>query len=228
MRREILARQKGNTGPDERREVPRRLPSAARRAQLLDVARQIILDSGISALTMEALAETAGVTKPIVYRHFENSEDVTVAVLREYASRSIKFTIARVIRVTNLEDFFDKIIDALFDFIRDNGALSRSITSGFSSTPRIDACFQEMQNRALRIYDHLLREQGVPEQRTQIASYALMEMINSTILEFAPRSGPGDRDVLKEMVRGTIRALVGPDSGRPHVPLHLLECEDNG
>lgn len=224
MRRDRLATEQVKSEP--RTTAKRaRLSGEARRAQLLEIARRIILESGISALTMEALAETAGVTKPIVYRHFGNSEDVTVAVLKEYVSQSIVFTIGRIDGVSNLEEFFDVIIDGLFDFIRENGALSRSITTGFSSTARIDACFHDMQSRALRIYGHLLREQGMRDQRAEIAAYALKEMINSTILEFAHRNEQGDRDALKSMVRGSIRALVGENSKRPQIPIDLLEVE---
>lgn len=192
---------------------------------MLDIARRVILESGIAALTMETLAEAAGVTKPIVYRHFGNSEDVVVAVLKEYAALSTSFTMARVEGAGDLEAFFDRVVDSLFDFIEDNGAITRSITSGFSSTARIDACFQEMQNRALRVYSHLLRQQGVPDPRIEIASYALMEMINSTILEFAQRREASDRTALKEMVRGTIRALVGRTKRRPEIPGELLYIE---
>lgn len=228
IRRKTLASKRAKGDLLDATRASRRLPGAARRAQLLEIARGIILRSGISALTMEALAEIAGVTKPIVYRHFGNSEDVTVAVLTQYASRSIEFTMARVEGARDLEEFFDRVIDGLFDFIHQNGALSRSITTGFSSTARIDACFQDMQNRALRIYDHLLLEQGVTESRAQIASYALKEMINSTILEFAHRDEPGDRAALKEMVRGTVRALVGTQSKQPHVPARLLVVDEQG
>lgn len=203
-----------------------RLPSHERRTQLLGIARAIILKDGIGALTMEALAEAAGVTKPIVYKHFENSEDVTIAVLREYAQASVEFTIGRLRQTRDLEEFFTEVIDSLFDYVGANGALSRSITSGFSSTPRIDACFLEMRNRALRIYTHLLKRQGIAEGRALLAGYALMEMINSTILEFAKRGDAEDRRTLKDMVLATVNALVGGKGLPPDIPDHLFGTYD--
>jgi len=119
----------------------------------------------------------------------------------------------------------DRIIDSLFDFIKEEGAVVRSITNGFSSSQNVDACFQDMQGRALRVYRHLLLEQGVPERKATLAAYALMEMINSTITEFAHKSNEEDREMLKEMVRGALRVLIHGKSIKPHVPAHILEPE---
>ena len=56
--------------------VRTRLTKADRRTQLLDVAAQLIVDSGASAITMEGLAEAAGVSKALPYAHFDNAVDV--------------------------------------------------------------------------------------------------------------------------------------------------------
>ena len=47
-----------------------RLPAPARRAQLLDVARRVFARDGYRGASMEAIAEAAGVTKPVLYQHF--------------------------------------------------------------------------------------------------------------------------------------------------------------
>lgn len=57
----------------------RRLPQAARREQLLDVAEALFLDRGFAAVTMEDVASAAGVSRPIPYNHFGSKEGVYVA-----------------------------------------------------------------------------------------------------------------------------------------------------
>lgn len=49
-----------------------------------------------------------------------------------------------------------------------------------------------------------------------------MQMINSTILEFATRYDPSDRKILKDMVCGTMWALVGSEGRKPHITRYLL------
>ena len=59
---------------------PRRLPAEQRREHLLDVGAAIILDSGFESLTMEAVAERAGVSKGLGYAYFENAEELALAL----------------------------------------------------------------------------------------------------------------------------------------------------
>jgi AcrR family transcriptional regulator len=53
----------------------------ARGLQLLDVVEALALDEGAPAVTMERIAELAGVAKPVVYRHFGNASAALLAVL---------------------------------------------------------------------------------------------------------------------------------------------------
>jgi len=59
-----------------------KVPRRERTAQLLDVALELILESGYGALTMAAVAERAGVSKPIVYRSYPNRAALLAALLR--------------------------------------------------------------------------------------------------------------------------------------------------
>lgn len=55
-----------------RRRYAPRLAAAQRREQLLDAALEVILELGYSGISIEAVARVAGVTRPVVYDHFEN------------------------------------------------------------------------------------------------------------------------------------------------------------
>ncbi len=52
-----------------------------RRAQLLDVARKVFGHGGFHAVSMDAVAKEAGVTKPILYDHFPSKKDLYLALL---------------------------------------------------------------------------------------------------------------------------------------------------
>ena len=62
--------------------VTPRLPRAARRAQLVEVAAGAFLERGFEATSMEEVAQAAGVSRLIVYRIFESKEKLYRAVLR--------------------------------------------------------------------------------------------------------------------------------------------------
>lgn len=59
----------------------RRLSGAERRAQLLDVARDIVAADGYPALTMDRVAGQAGVTRPVVYQQFTDLSGLTTALV---------------------------------------------------------------------------------------------------------------------------------------------------
>ena len=58
-----------------------RVGAGERRAQLLEVAADIVSGGGARALTMDAVAVKAGVHRPVVYRHFENAGAMLDAVV---------------------------------------------------------------------------------------------------------------------------------------------------
>jgi len=59
----------------------RRLTADARRRQLFDVALALFAEHGYSATTMDDIAEAAGVTKPLVYQHFESKRALYLELL---------------------------------------------------------------------------------------------------------------------------------------------------
>ena len=64
-----------------------------RRAQLLDVGRQLFAERGYDGTSVEEIAARAGVSKPVVYEHFGGKEGLyAVVVDREVASLLAAFT----------------------------------------------------------------------------------------------------------------------------------------
>src|ERR1700727_792946 len=54
-----------------RRYAPRMAPEK-RREQLIDAALNVIVEQGYEGVSIEAIARTAGVTRPVIYDHFPN------------------------------------------------------------------------------------------------------------------------------------------------------------
>lgn len=54
---------------------------AAREEQILDVAQRLLLERGYHGLTMDRIATAIDYSKGTVYQHFQNKEDLLVAVM---------------------------------------------------------------------------------------------------------------------------------------------------
>jgi AcrR family transcriptional regulator len=74
----------------------RRLTADARRRQLFEVALSLFAEHGYAATTMDDIAESAGVTKPLVYQHFESKRalylELMDVVSRELVTRIVEAT----------------------------------------------------------------------------------------------------------------------------------------
>ena len=64
-----------------------RLPAAARRRQLLDVALDAFADRGFHGTSMDEVAAAAGVTKPVLYQHFGSKRELYVELLDDVGSQ---------------------------------------------------------------------------------------------------------------------------------------------
>src|SRR5271166_363094 len=60
-----------------------RLRKAERKRQLLAHAKQLFVTLGYQDTTTEKIARAAGVTEPVLYRHFENKKALFLEVLQE-------------------------------------------------------------------------------------------------------------------------------------------------
>ncbi len=69
-----------------------RLPAAERREQLLDTVLRVIAEQGVHKVSIDVVAREAGVTRPVVYGHFADSN----ALLRASLDRENEGALAQV------------------------------------------------------------------------------------------------------------------------------------
>ena len=65
------------------------MPAEARREQLLDVTKAIVADRGFHAVSIEAVAREAGITRPVVYGHFQDLQTLLEALVEREGERAL-------------------------------------------------------------------------------------------------------------------------------------------
>jgi AcrR family transcriptional regulator len=68
---------------------PTRMSAAERREQLLDVTKAIVAKHGFHAVSIEAVAREAGITRPIVYGHFSDLQGLLEALVEREGERAL-------------------------------------------------------------------------------------------------------------------------------------------
>ncbi len=61
-----------------------------RREQLLNAALSVIVEQGYEGVSIEAIARTAGVTRPVIYDHFPNLERLLRALIEREEEHALK------------------------------------------------------------------------------------------------------------------------------------------
>ena len=66
-----------------------RMAAGARREQLLDVTKRIVAEHGFHAVSIEAVAREAGITRPVVYGHFADLNALLRALVDREGERAL-------------------------------------------------------------------------------------------------------------------------------------------
>lgn len=67
-----------------------RLPAPKRREQLLGCAAELFARRGYARATTAELAKAAGVTEPIIYRHFKSKRELYIALIATTAEQTLR------------------------------------------------------------------------------------------------------------------------------------------
>jgi AcrR family transcriptional regulator len=67
-----------------------RMQAGERREQLLDTTKAIVAQRGFHGVSIEAVAREAGITRPIVYGHFQDLQGLLEALVDREAARALE------------------------------------------------------------------------------------------------------------------------------------------
>ncbi|WP_428938453.1 TetR/AcrR family transcriptional regulator [Fontivita pretiosa] len=95
-----------------------RLKAAQRRRQLIEVATRLFAKTGYEATTTAAIAEAAGVTEPILYRHFRSKQELFVAIVREVSEYTLQQWRQLIADITDPAEKIRAISNALPEHMR--------------------------------------------------------------------------------------------------------------
>ena len=102
---------------------------SAQKKQLLGTAKAIIVEEGLQRFTMEALAQTAGVTPPLIYYYFSGRQALLKSLLvQDYESYRLK-TVAEVGAAKSFDDVVRSTAKS-FKLTKSQAELVLSMSSG--------------------------------------------------------------------------------------------------
>ena len=173
-----------------------RLSKASRREQLLDSAAEVLLQRGPGGITMEGLAQQAGVSKALPYVHFDNAGSVLVELYQREMQNLGERVAAALASQIEPSARLRAAVHSYFDVVVERGAILAMLAGPGSSIPVLADSGERLGNRFVAAI--FRREFGVPEEAAMINAALLLGALNGGI--DALTHGEGSRRAIEETV----------------------------
>jgi AcrR family transcriptional regulator len=196
------------------RDTPRRLPAKERRGLIEEAAARLFAERGYTATTVEDIVAAAGVSKPMLYRHFESKKELQVKLLEHRRDELAAAPLDSFLQGHGApHERLAAMIDAWFEHVEQHPDTSRVLFQDATGDAEIRALQHELRRRQRAADMALLREFApqLPEPELE----PLGEIIRSSLTGLAlwwlehpavPRSA-----VVTAMLRMTRGMLAGVD-----------------
>lgn len=181
-----------------------KLPREARQASILRAAATAFARAGFAGTSMEDVAAEAGITKLIVYRHFDSKEELYRDVLARVEDRLREETTALLAS----PEPRGSIITALLRVGREDPDGLRLLLVHARREPAFAAYVEESRQRAVELASALAGDALDPPIRT----WAIRSLVNyafSSVLEWLEVGDESFDDVFVERATDGLAALFG-------------------
>ena len=167
---------------------------------ILDAARALTLETGYEALSMDALAARAGLTKPTLYAYFPNKEAIAVASVVRNIRRG-QASLARLdpmlSPLARLETYFRWAL--MGKFVERQIAFGGAPVAVIRANPEYRAAFQEMMDSLSVIFEAgKACGEIAPSLDTRTALQAFVSVLRDTEYDELIRSKAVVADTLVE------------------------------
>jgi len=131
-----------------------RMSKTDRRRQLLDVAALIARHDGTDALTLAAVAERAGVTRPVVYEHFGTRAGLLTALYNQIADHQYEHakTALQIRDDDDLESLAGRVSAAFMHCYVTTGPEAYAIAATLKGDPLMEAAQKTLTDRYVDAY----------------------------------------------------------------------------
>jgi AcrR family transcriptional regulator len=150
----------------------------ARREELLDAAVEVIRRDG-PAVSMEVIAAEAGVTKPIVYRHFGDRSGLVAALAKRFSDDLMGALQTSLARDAEPRDLLVGTIDAYVAFVEQEPNLYRFVVQHVDGgAEELTSFVREVAQQVAVVLGERLREIGYDSGAAEPWAYGLVGMVH--------------------------------------------------
>jgi AcrR family transcriptional regulator len=156
-----------------------RLTATKRRNQLLKTATDTFAEKGYDATSMEDIAEAAGVTKPLLYQHFDSKRSLYLEILDEVSAGLVGQVTAAVVTTSNPRDQVEQGIRSFFNYVATHyKAFKVLFGRSAAHDPELSKRLTEVQNTMVEAIVPLI-EIDLEEPHRRLLAFSIIGMAES-------------------------------------------------
>ena len=189
----------------------KRLAPEQRRLLIVEAAGRLFGERGYDGTRLDHVAAEAGVTKPVLYRHFDGKRALYLALLARHREDLGSFA-AAIPETGTLEERLRAVVDVWLTYVADHAYAWRMLFRDRGGDPEVHAFRHAVHARARDVLAELigaLAEREIPEPEVQPLAEMLSMGQASLVLWWMETPGVERDAVLDAIVRiwlGVLRA----------------------
>jgi AcrR family transcriptional regulator len=186
-----------------------RLPADERRATITEAAGPLFARDGYAATRLDDIAAAAGVSKPILYRHFDSKKALYMALLRKHRDDLPTF-VAEADPAAPAADVMRAIIDHWLDYVREHRHAWVLLFRDSSGDEEIRELRHEVNLRARQVLAGFIAERAgaeIPPEQIEPTAELLSSGLAGMVLWWIDNPATPKPVILEVAVRMTTAAL---------------------
>jgi len=181
--------------------MPTNSPRASSREKLLDAAADLITQHSVQELTLEGVAQAAGVTKGGLIYHFKTKDELLGAVVERILSQlDERYRAKAATRGNTTDALLLALVDDTFDMPESERRLVANLLAAASSYPHLLAPVQGLYGRLYGQFADAGKNAGLAlVLAAALDGIVLLELMN--LHQFQPEQHQAMRQVLQELAK---------------------------
>ena len=179
-----------------------RLPREERRRQLMRAAQEVFVSRGFHGAAMDEIADTAQVSKPVLYQHFPGKRELYLALLDDHLDTLTQFLQTALTSTTDNKLRVRETMRAYFRFVAQDSQGHRLVfESDLTSDDEVSSRIEEFNARfASDIADVIAEDTKLSHIEATLLGRALAGMAQVSARYWLETDGDLDIDAASELV----------------------------
>lgn len=190
----------------------RRLPASERRGLIEEAAARLFAERGYAATTVEDIAAAAGVSKPMLYRHFESKQELQMKLLEHRRDELAAAPLDSFLQGDGPpRERLAEMLDAWFEHVEQHPDSARMLFQDATGDADVRALQLELRGRQRAADMALLREFAprLPEPELEPLGEIIRSSLTGLGLWWLDNPAVPRSAVVAAMLRMTVGLLAG-------------------